>query len=99
MTYVGAKVGDDLVIAAATVDTSTFTSNIAKVTWNVGLHVASLNLNSSPTGGVVGTPGTLSATLVDLSVTPVATVVGVSVRLSVGSQSCDAVTNASGVAS
>ena len=99
MTYVGAKVGDDLVIAAATVDTSTFTSNIAKVTWNVGLHVASLDLNSSPTGGVVGTPSTLSAALVDLSVTPVATVVGVSVRLSVGSQSCDAVTTASGVAS
>ena len=63
------------------------------------LHVASLDLNSSPTGGVVGTPSTLSATLVDLSVTPVAAVVGVSVHLSVGSQSCDAVTTASGVAS
>ena len=69
------------------------------MTWAAGLCTTSLDLNSSPTGGGVGTPSTFSATLVDLAVTPVAAVVGVSVHLSVGSQSCDAVTNASGVAS
>ena len=98
-SYVGIKVGSDTISAFATLGAVTLTSNPAKVTWGAGLHSTSLDLNLSPTGGIAGTRTTLSATLVDVSVTPAVAIAGATVQLAVGSQSCSAVTNASGVAS
>lgn len=99
LSYVGTQSGDDVIVASAPFASASITSNTAKVTWATGKHVASLSLNSSPTGGTVGIPTTLSTTLLDISVTPAAAIPGVTVSLTVGSQFCNAVTNASGVGS
>ena len=99
ISYVGVNTGLDTIVASATVGSTTFTSNVAKVTWSTGLHATSIDLNSSPTGAVVGSQTTLAASLVDISVTPAAPISGVTISLTVGSQFCNAITNASGVGS
>ena len=96
---VGVNTGIDTVVATATVASTLFTSNPAKVTWASGAHATSIDVNASPTGGTVGTQSMLTAALFDRSVSPVAPVVGATVSLSVGNQFCSAITNANGVAS
>lgn len=98
-TYTGINVGTDTIIASGTANSVLLTSSVAKVTWANGVHGTFLDLNLSPTGGIAGTRTTLSATLVDVSVTPAVAIAGATVQLAVGSQSCSGVTNASGVAS
>ena len=98
-TYTGVNAGTDTIIASGTANSVLLTSSQAKVTWVNGVHTTSLDLNLSPTGGTAGTRTTLSATLVDVSVTPAVAIAGATVQLAVGSQSCSGVTNASGVAS
>jgi kumamolisin len=98
-TYTGVNVGTDTIIASGTANGVLLTSSPAKVTWTNGLHATVLDLNLGPTGGVAGTRTTLSATLIDVSVTPSTAIAGAAVQLSVGSQSCSGVTNASGAAS
>ena len=99
INYTGAFVGNDTVVASATVGASDFASNLARLTWTAGQHVTFLSLNTSPSDATVGVPITLTAALVDVSANPTAAIAGATIQFSVGGQSCSAVTNASGIAS
>lgn len=98
-SYRGINSGTDTVVASARSSGATLTSNQAKVIWASGQHTTSLDLNASPTSGIAGTRTTLTASLFDLSGTPIGAISGATVNFTVGSQSCNAVTNASGIAS
>ncbi len=74
-------------------------SNPAHVTWGAGRHVTFLDLNSGPSGGVVGQSVTLRAALSDASLNPFAAISGATIHFTLGSQSCNGTTNAQGVAS
>ena len=81
------------------VGADTLDSNTARVNWTAGKHVTSVTTNLSPGSSIVGTPVTLTATLTDGSVVPQAAIAGITLTFNVAGQSCNAVTNASGVAS
>ncbi|HKC25547.1 MAG TPA: dockerin type I repeat-containing protein, partial [Thermoanaerobaculia bacterium] len=98
-TYVGVKPGDDVVTAAGIAGGLSLASNPGRVTWTPGKHTVFVNLSDSPGGSLANALSTLKATLTDLSLTPPAPLVGASVHFAVGAQACDAVTNASGLAS
>lgn len=98
-SYQGVNAGSDTVIATADVGSSTLTSNLSRVKWLTGLHTTSLDLNLSPGTGAVGANSTLKASLFDVSVSPVAAIVGASIHFTLGSQVCNAVTDSSGIAS
>jgi hypothetical protein len=97
--YTGTFPGTDAVAASATVGTTSYTSNVATITWGAGRHVSFLSLNGCPTSDQVGAPVTLMASLFDVSTAPPAPISGASLHFAVGSQSCDAATGADGVAS
>ncbi|MEO8849639.1 MAG: protease pro-enzyme activation domain-containing protein [Casimicrobiaceae bacterium] len=99
ISYVGIVDGSDTVTAVATVGVTTFTSNAGHVTWAAGKHVSLMTLNLSPSVGTAGAPVTLIASLADITPTPNAVIAGVSVQLSLGGQSCSAITDAQGNAS
>lgn len=96
-SYTAIGQGQDTIIAAATVNNSTLTSNKAKVTWETGKHVTFLTLNSSPTTGTPGVPVNVTASLTDSSVDPPAPVVGETIDFAVGSAQCSGVTDADGI--
>jgi len=95
--YQGMFAGDDVITAYATIDSATLTSNVARVTWNAGPHATLLRV-SGPTGAVAGQPVTLAASMVDIAVDPQVVIAGAPVHFSVGGQTCDGTTNASGIA-
>jgi len=99
ITYAGVFAGADTITATATVGSSTFTSNAAHLTWSTGKHVTFLTLNLSPSGGMAGQPITVTGSLVDVSATPSAAIAGATIHFSLGTQTCDAITNAQGNAS
>ena len=99
ISYVGALPGVDTVIATGTAGVVPLVSNPATVTWSAGKHVSFVGLSLSPSGSVACTPATLTATLTDASVYPLGAIAGASIHFTLGTQSCNAVTNASGVAS
>ena len=96
--YTGAFTGTDTVVASASVSSTPYVSNSAAVTWASGLHVTFLSLNGCPTSGTAGTPVTLQASLFDVSSNPPAPIPGASVHFALGSQSCDGVTDGTGLA-
>ncbi len=99
LTYSGVNAGTDTVVAIATANSATLTSNPARVTWNAGAHTTFLNLNATPAGGFAGRPVSLTATLLDVSVTPNVPVSGATIGFAVDGQSCNGVTAGNGVAS
>lgn len=99
ITYRGDFVGSDTVTANATVDAASFTSNAARLTWGVGKHTTFLSLNTSPTSSITGMSAMLVAGLIDASANPTAAIAGAAIQFSVGGQSCNGTTNASGIAS
>ncbi len=99
ISYVGALTGTDKVTASGTAGASELTSNPAHVTWIAGKHLTFLDLSTSPSGGIVGQPVTLHASLSDVTLNPVAPISGASIHVVLGAQSCDGVTGADGVAS
>lgn len=99
LTYVGSLVGTDTIVATATVGGATLASNTATVTWNSGQHVTFMSLNTGVQSGVLGRPGTLTASLFDVSASPDAPVAGQTVTFSLGGTTCNAVTDANGSAS
>lgn len=99
LSYTGTFAGADTVVASATVGTSNFTSNPARLTWGAGQHTTFLSLNTSPTSSTAGTPVTLAGGLFDVSANPNAVIFGASIQFAVGGQSCNGTTNASGIAS
>jgi len=98
-TYTGVHTGADLITATAPVGGTTLSSNEARVAWSAGKHSTRVSLNPAPEGAIVGTPTTLSAQMLDLSLNPIAPLAGLTVQFTVGGQSCNAATNAGGVAS
>jgi hypothetical protein len=99
ISYVGDHAGGDTVTATATVGTSPFTSNSANLTWAAGKHSSFASLNLSPSGGTIGAPVTLVASLSDVSVTPNAIISGATIQFTLGAQTCSGVTNGHGLAS
>jgi hypothetical protein len=98
-TYTGTFTGTDALFATATVSSQTLTSNVAQVTWTGGPHTTFLTLNPSPTGGTVGKPVTLLASLTDVSVTPAAVIPNANVNFTLGDLTCGGITDGNGIAS
>lgn len=97
-TYTSLTTGLDEIVAEATVDGETFTSNAARVTWVSGKHLTALRLDPAAKAGLPGQVVTVSATLSDLSADPLARVEGVTIEFTLGGAQCSAVTDADGVA-
>ncbi|HTW87943.1 MAG TPA: protease pro-enzyme activation domain-containing protein [Candidatus Binataceae bacterium] len=95
----GAFSGSDVINATATVNNSTVTSNSSLLTWESGPDTTALSLNLSPKSGMPGDPITLMAALTDVSQDPAVPVVGQSVTLELGNNSCSSSTNSTGIAS
>ena len=96
--YQGARAGNDVVAAIATVDGVALTSNVVRITWDAGPHATFLGF-PGPIAAVAGQPVTLTASLVDVAVDPQAGIAGASIHFAVGGQSCNASTDANGLAS
>jgi len=97
-TYTGISTGTDQPFASAEVGGSTLFSNYAQVTWTPGKNSTFLTLNQSPSSGAPNKPLVLTATLVDVSATPVAGVGGVTLSFSFAGQTCTGTTNSAGTA-
>jgi hypothetical protein len=103
-SYVGVQIGADTILATAAVPatsgtgTTRLTSNPASVTWEKGRDVTFLGLNTSATSGFQGALATLSAQLTDVSTSSPTPVPGQPVTLAVSGQSCQATTDATGMA-
>ena len=98
ITLTGYHAGVDSVFAAASAGNSSYSSNDAVVTWSSGKHVSSLSLNS-PQGGTANALATLRAGLQDVSLDPSGPIGGAVVHLVAGPWSCNATTDAHGMAS
>jgi hypothetical protein len=69
------------------------------VHWGAGVDTTFLDLNQSQEGGPVGSPATISASLLDGAQSPAVPLAGQAVTLDVGGQTCSAQTDVAGVAS
>ncbi len=98
-SYTGVNAGQDTIVASATVGTQTFTSNPVSITWRPGQHTTFLSLNQSSTTATVDKLAAVTASLSDVSVSPVAPIKGGNVQFNLGSSSCAATTDAKGNAS
>lgn len=97
--YVGRKSGTDSVIASAQIGDTTIDSNSVTVKWAAGKHSTYLNLNNTIASGTIGKATALSATLLDVTLSPPAPISGADVQFSLAGQSCSATTAIDGVAS
>lgn len=96
--YIGRNAGEDTLIAYATVNGATVASNRVPVTWTAGRHSTYLSVNQTATSGDTGSVTHAVATLVDVSIDPPVVIPGATIGFTLASGSCNAVTNASGVA-
>ena len=99
ISYLGTLAGTDTVTATGSVGTTRLTSNPGTVTWGAGRHKTFLSLALTAAGGIATAPVTLKASLSDASVNPIAPLSGMTIQFTMGAQSCNGVTNASGVVS
>ncbi|GIK86053.1 MAG: hypothetical protein BroJett026_15340 [Betaproteobacteria bacterium] len=98
LTYVGDVAGTDTARADTVLGSATLTSGLARVHWVAGRHTSFLTLNPSATSSIAGQVVTLTAAIADGSTTPLGSIAGVTIQFNVGGQMCNAVTNASGIA-
>ena len=98
-TYTGPIEGKDTVMAYANIGGDPVASNPVLVTWNPNKHVSQLNLDTSDTSATLGTSAIVSATLLDMSLVPIAPVSGATIQFTLTGQSCSAITDLSGHAS
>jgi hypothetical protein len=96
--YVGAHAGADAVRASAVVNGVAFVSNVVAVNWEAGKHTTGLTLNGNASAAGSGSVN-VSATLLDLSVTPFAPIAGANIQFALGGQGCSQTTDAGGTAS
>ena len=99
MTDSGVFAGVDTVTATAIVNGTTISSAPLQVHWTAGQDTSFLSLNRSQEAGALGQAAMLDANLVDVTQSPVVPIVGATVTLSLGGQSCTATTDGSGNAS
>ncbi len=99
-TYQGISAGADQVVASAAVGVGTVTSNQATITWNAagGRDASFISLNATVLSGPTGAAVLFSAVLFDDSMTPNVPVGSATLQFSLNGQTCNAVTNGSGVA-
>jgi hypothetical protein len=97
--YSGLFTGTDKVTASFTANSNTIASNTVDVTWEPGQDTAFLSLNLSPKGCTPGNPVNLIASLTDVSQQPAVAIVGQTVMLGLGSDTCSASTDVHGNAS
>lgn len=95
--YQGVFAGADVIVASATIDGVTLSSNPARLTWDGGPHVSFVAFVGA-TGARAGTLAPVQASLTDVAQTPQAAIAGASVHFDVNGASCDATTAANGVA-
>ena len=96
-TYVAVFPGTDTVVAAVPpINASSVHSAPVSVTWSAGIDTAMLSLNQSQGSGPVGQPATFAGDLADISALPPVAIVGASVTVTAGSQSCTFVTDSTG---
>jgi hypothetical protein len=98
-SYTGIFTGSDVIGASATVGTQSLFSNLSHLTWVANRHTTFCNLNLSPKGTNAGKSSTVTASLFDVSATPVAPVGAASLKFTLEGNSCTGATNASGSAS
>jgi hypothetical protein len=98
LSYAATQTGSDFVTAQATGNGTALASNTVKVTWTAGQHVTFIGLNAGPQGGTINVPVNVIASLADESASPAAAVSGQSVTFALGSATCTATTNGSGLA-
>jgi hypothetical protein len=96
--YAGVDAGVDRLVAYATIGGNIVASNPVAVTWTAGKHTTALSLNDAPSAANRGSTVALTATLLDLSITPPAPVVGANLTFTLTGQSCSGVTDANGTA-
>jgi hypothetical protein len=99
ISYTAAQEGVDTVVASATGNGVALNSNSVQLKWTAGKHVTFVSLNSSPQGGTVNVPVTVTATLSDVSANPATSLAGQTITLTLGSSNCTATTNSNGAAS
>ncbi len=99
-TYQGILTGTDRIVASATVGAVSLASNKATINWTstAGKHVTFISLNGTILSGNSSASVTFSAALFDVSVTPNVPLSGATLQFVLNGQSCNAVTNGSGVA-
>jgi hypothetical protein len=97
-SYSGVFTGTDVIIATATVGSTSLTSNLGNVIWTAGKHTASCDLDLSAKTGNTGASSNLSASLFDVSVIPPVAVSGANLALAMGGQSCSSSTDGTGLA-
>jgi hypothetical protein len=97
-SYTALNQGKDEIVAHATVGNSTLTSNKAQVTWTAGKHVTFLTLNPSPRGTTANEPVVVIGSRTDISANPAAQLAGQSISFALGSKTCTASTDTSGIA-
>lgn len=97
-TYTGVFTGKDTVTASAVTGSTTLTSPVRSVSWTAGRHVIFAGLNLSPGGGMAGSSATLKASLTDISASRPAPIVGAHLTIALGKQSCNAITDRTGMA-
>jgi hypothetical protein len=95
--FAGLHDGDDVVTAGATVGTASLQSDPARVTWMPGKHATEVNLNLTPEGGSGGRRTFAIAGLFDVSLGEAA-VSGAPLHFDLAGATCDATTDASGMA-
>ncbi|MEO6689289.1 MAG: hypothetical protein ABIN56_09255 [Dokdonella sp.] len=96
--YLGRNAGEDTLIAYAMIDGATVASNRVPVTWTVGRHSTCLSMERTATSGDTGSATHAVATLVDVSVDAPVAIAGATIDFALASGSCNAVSNANGVA-
>jgi hypothetical protein len=97
-SYVAAHQGLDTITAMTTISGTPLTSNQAVVTWAAGSDTTFVSLNQSPKGAAPGQMINLIGSLTDVSQNPNTPISGQTVNFSVGGQTCNAPTNAQGIA-
>ena len=98
-TKTGVRTGTDQVVAFANVKGALLRSNLSVIGWTAGQHKTSLSLNLSPAGGAPDRPLKVTATLVDLSTSPVTPVSGANVKLALAGGACNGTTDSNGTVS
>jgi len=97
-SYPGIFSGRDYVVASAIVNGTNLGSNVATVNWAAGMHSTLLDINANRSIAKLGQSVPLQATLYDQSLAPRTPLAGQTVRLAIGAQFCDTITNAGGIA-
>ena len=96
--YAGVYPGIDRVRARVRINGKTIASAPIAIHWIAGKHTSFLSLNATRGSGPAGQPVDLTASLSDVTPDPAVAVAGASVTLSLGGQSCVAVTDGAGKA-